>query len=108
MLAALKESMPKEVSWIAPDGGLNIWVRLPSVVYSVPLLVAARERGVMFAPASHFMPGRKDAAAFRLSFSRSTEKQINNGIAVLGEVVQAALASPTKFGPLAAGFEDLF
>ncbi len=108
MLAALKGNMPKEVSWIAPDGGLSIWVRLPNVLRSVPLLVAARERGVMFAPASLFMPGKKDAPAFRLAFSRCTEKQINKGISILGEVVKEALAQPEKFGPAAAGFDDLF
>jgi len=108
MLTALKNNMPKGVSWITPEGGLSIWVRLPAALRSVPVLVAARERGVMFAPASLFMPGKEDAAAFRLSFSRSTEEQIHQGIYRLGAVVRQALASPEKFGRLAAGFDDLF
>ena len=108
MLAALKERMPEGVSWIVPDGGLSIWVRLPQALRSVPLLVAARERGVMFAPASLFMPGKEDGPAFRLAFSRSTEDEISSGIGLLGEVISEALSQPERFGQLAAGFDDLF
>ncbi|MCH7472117.1 PLP-dependent aminotransferase family protein [bacterium] len=108
MLVALKQHMPPEVSWITAAGGLSVWVRLPQPIMSMPLLILAREAGVQFAPASLFMPGKRDAPALRLSFSRSTEEEIKSGIKVLASLIRDGLNQPEKLEQLSASFADLF
>jgi DNA-binding transcriptional MocR family regulator len=106
MLAALKRQMPEGVSWIEPSGGLSIWVRLPRGMQSVPLLMLCREEGLSFAPASLFMPGKADAAALRLSFSRADEQRIDAGVQVLGSILGGVLENPDKLERLSTSYQD--
>ncbi len=106
MLASLKEHMPAGVAWAEPPGGLNIWVKLPSQIMSAPLLKLCREEGVDFAPAPLFMPGRKDAPALRLSFSKTTSEEITAGVRVLGSVISDVLDHPGKLAQLSASYRD--
>jgi DNA-binding transcriptional MocR family regulator len=107
MLGALKQHMPDGVSWIEPAGGLSVWVRLPQQIQSAPLLMLCREAGLAFAPASLFMPGKRDSAALRLSFSRAAEPEIDRGVGILGGVLSEVLDNPQKLAKLSASYEDL-
>lgn len=107
MLTALKRQMPEGVSWIEPPGGLSVWVRLPRGVQSVPLLMLCRDEGLSFAPASLFMPGKADAAALRLSFSRADEQQIGEGVQTLASVLGGVLDNPEKLARLSTSYQDI-
>jgi DNA-binding transcriptional MocR family regulator len=106
MLTALKQHMPEGVSWIEPPGGLSVWVRLPKQILSVPLLLVCREAGLSFAPASLFMPGKRDGPALRLSFSRTNDLEIDSGVKILGSVLQDVLDNPDKLAQLSASYQD--
>ncbi len=106
LLAALKQHMPRGVSWNEPPGGMNVWVKLPAGILSAPLLMLCREKGVDFAPAPLFTPERRDAPALRLSFTRNTAEQLTEGVRILGEVVAGALSNPRELRQLSAEYQD--
>ena len=106
MVTALKQHMPAGVSWNEPPGGMSIWVRLPRRIMSAPLLRLCGKEGISFAPAPLFMPGRRDAPALRLSFSRASTNDIEAGVKLLGMVLDDVLEHPEQLDQVNAGYED--
>ena len=94
MLAALDRYMPVEegVSWTKPDGGLFLWVRLPEEVDTEEMLPRALERNVAYVIGNAFYVGKGEKNTMRLSFSNATEKEIDEGIKRLAEVVCEEIA----------------
>jgi 2-aminoadipate transaminase len=85
-IEALERSMPEEVRWSTPEGGMCVWVTLPPGLDAVELLVRARERGVIFAPGRLFYLEHAQPNTLRLGFSELNERRIARGIRVLGEL----------------------
>ena len=90
MMAALKREMPAGVSWTRPIGGFFIWLTGPAGTDTQALARAAREARVAFVPGAPFYPDGRGQRELRLSFSRVTEPDIDEGIRRL-----AALFPPT-------------
>ncbi|MTH98645.1 PLP-dependent aminotransferase family protein [Roseibium sp. RKSG952] len=89
MLAALEEYLPKEVQWTKPEGGMFVWITLPSGMDGADLLSRALETvKVAFVPGQAFFPDETGANTIRLSFSNSDEDTIREGIRRLGEVLR--------------------
>ncbi len=88
MLKSLKATMPEEVHWTDPDGGFFVWVDLPEGVSATDLAAATREKGVEFLPgtACHFHGGGDHT--LRLSYSFANEAQIEQGIAILADLIR--------------------
>lgn len=96
MMAALQQHMAGlDVQWNAPVGGMFVWLRLPDDgkggLDAQALLPKAVEAGMAFVPGAPFYAAEPDARTLRLSFVTSTPKQIERGMAALGQVVRAAL-----------------
>ncbi|MGD6779937.1 PLP-dependent aminotransferase family protein [Sutcliffiella horikoshii] len=91
MLAALQKYLPENVSWFVPKGGYFVWVKIPGVD-TEKLLSKATEAGVSFLPGKYFFLDQTEGEEYlRLSFSYESEKNIEKGIQVLGDVVQSFL-----------------
>jgi 2-aminoadipate transaminase len=86
MLAALTRYLPPEVTWSHPEGGLFIWVTLPSSMDSKELLQKAMLNLVAYVPGSPFYANGDGFHTLRLNFSYPTVDQIEEGIRRLGEV----------------------
>jgi 2-aminoadipate transaminase len=91
MLKTLNATMPDRVKWTDPDGGFFVWVDLPDGVSATKLAAAAREQGVEFLPgtACHFHGGGDQT--LRLSYSFADEAQIEQGIAILADLIRAQM-----------------
>ncbi|HUN45974.1 MAG TPA: PLP-dependent aminotransferase family protein, partial [Stellaceae bacterium] len=88
MLAALERHMPGDAQWTRPEGGLFVWVTLPEGLDGADLLArAVREIRVAFVPGKAFFGENARANTIRLSFSLSSEQEIETGIARLGQLV---------------------
>lgn len=91
MLAALSKEMPAGVEWNQPEGGMFLWVKLPTVngktMSAVELLPVAVEHNVAFVPGAPFYSHNPDPATLRLSFVTASEEQINTGIALLAKAI---------------------
>ena len=91
MLQALENYFPAEATWTIPNGGLFLWVQLPSEINLVTLAHQAWSENVFIYPGMPFFPGQKGYNALRLNFSHSAET-IDRGIAILGKLLKKHLA----------------
>ena len=93
MLAALPEHFPADATWTHPEGGFYVWVTLPEWVDAQALLAAAVERRVAYVPGTAFYADGTGQNRMRLAFCYPTERDIEEGIRRLGELLadEAAL-----------------
>ena len=90
MLSALQEHMPEGVEWTRPEGGMFVWLTLPSDFNGADLLSRALETvKVAFVPGQAFFPDGSGANTIRLSFSNSDAATIREGVQRLGQVLRS-------------------
>lgn len=85
-LEALERSLPPGSYWTRPEGGLNLWVTLPTDLDADKLLDLVQRAGVSYLPGSVFAVSRPATNAFRLSFGGCAPEQIRAGIEILGTI----------------------
>ncbi len=88
---AITRDFPAEAVCHYPEGGMSVWVELPAGLDAAELLVKAQDRGVIFAPSRYFYFQQPELNAFRLCFTSVSNEQIERGVAVLGELLQAEI-----------------
>lgn len=88
MLDALSRHMPKGVEWSKPEGGLFLWVKLPRKMSASELFPKAVEKKVAYVVGSAFHCDGKGQNTMRLNFSFPTEKQIDEGIQRLANMIK--------------------
>jgi 2-aminoadipate transaminase len=76
---ALRAHMPAGVTWTVPTGGFFTWLHVPGVD-TTQLAAGARQRDVAFVPGASFFAERVEHDYLRLSFSRISEPDIDEGI----------------------------
>ena len=86
--AAVEAHFPEEARCFYPEGGMSVWVTLPTGLNSMDLLAKARERGVIFAPSRYFYFHEAQDNALRLCFSALSLEEIGKGIQILGDVLR--------------------
>lgn len=90
--AALAEALPAGARIGHPTGGSSVWVELPHDVDGSALAVAARERGIAYAPGEAFRLEGDGPPCLLLSFAVESPDAIQRGVAELGRLVHAAQA----------------
>lgn len=91
MLAALDKHLHGEVSWTRPDGGMSLWLRLPSGCSARDLLAYAEREGTAFTSGDVFFLSGDRQEYMRLSFVQIEEKKIEEGIARLAKAIRLYL-----------------
>jgi 2-aminoadipate transaminase len=91
MEEALEKHMPEGTSWTHPEGGMSLWVTLPSGFDAGELLIHARERGILFLPGRYFYSQQPRPNSLRLGFSSVDEKRIAVGVEKLAALLQLEL-----------------
>ena len=90
MVSLLEKYMPEGVSWTCPEGGLFLWLTLPSAVDTVALYDRALSAGVAYVAGSFFYPDGSHRNTMRLNFSFIDEAKMEPGIRLLASLVQEA------------------
>ena len=90
MLEELR-AFPEGTRSTRPEGGLFVWVELPSGIDAKELLEQAVARHVAYVPGTHFYCDGGHENTLRLNFSNSTIPQIHEGMAVLRELIEQAI-----------------
>ncbi|MGJ8562533.1 MAG: PLP-dependent aminotransferase family protein [Alphaproteobacteria bacterium] len=92
MIAAMREHLPENITFLEPDGGMFVWVTLPEGSDAAMLLSASMETAkVAFIPGAPFFPQAEDGKRHcRFSFSGGTEEQITDGIKRFGAFISKA------------------
>ncbi|MBI5267507.1 MAG: PLP-dependent aminotransferase family protein [candidate division Zixibacteria bacterium] len=88
MLRALEARFPTEVKWTKPEGGLFLWLELPSHMSAKELFPIAVERKVAYVYGSPFFANGGGENTMRLNFSCATMAEIDEGIMRLGQLVK--------------------
>jgi 2-aminoadipate transaminase len=91
MEEALEKHMPDGTSWTHPEGGMSLWVTLPSGFDAGELLIHARERGILFLPGRYFYSQQPKPNTLRLGFAAVDEKRIAQGIEKLAQLLESEL-----------------
>lgn len=90
MHAALQRHFHANADWELPAGGLFFWVRLNQQLDTRHLLSKALDRNIAFMPGEAFFANPNDTSScLRLNFSHAKPEQIDYGIGVLADVLQA-------------------
>jgi len=87
MVNCLKKYMPKEVKWTEPQGGLFLFVTLPTHLDADIIFKKAIEKNVAFVAGSTFFSNDSGHNTMRLNFSFSNSKEIESGIQRLSRVI---------------------
>jgi 2-aminoadipate transaminase len=95
-LDACRRCLPAGTRWTRPEGGMNVWVRLPDPLDAAELLPRTQKEGVAYLPGRYFAVSRQDAGALRLSFAGLPPDQIRSGLAVLGRIFAAELENASR------------
>lgn len=91
MLEALRENFPPKVKWTSPQGGLFLWVELPSGVDASALLPEVVKEKVAYVPGSAFYPNGGGENTLRLNFSNASPQLIQEGMKRLAKVFSAKI-----------------
>lgn len=70
------------------DGGLHLFIELKNHIDSRRILKCCSEKGVVFSPGDVFYTDGSGKNTFRLGFSRLKEKEIEEGIKIIGETLK--------------------
>lgn len=89
----LSQQMPNGVSWIIPEGGLNIWISLPTWIDSNIILLEAKKQNLSFLPGSTCYPIEQENNHLRISYSYMNEQLLKQGITILCNILQKEIAS---------------
>ncbi|MCS6952793.1 MAG: PLP-dependent aminotransferase family protein [Bryobacterales bacterium] len=102
VLAACRKHLPPGTFWTRPQGGMNLWVRLPEPLDAAELLPRARQEQVTYLPGKFFEVSRPQGNGLRISFAAVAPAAIRTGIAVLGRIFQAEMDRARAAGRLNA------
>jgi len=94
MLDAMARHFPSQVHWNRPEGGMFIWVTLPPGMDSQALLAEAIARNVAFVPGAPFFAAEPRHDTLRLSFVTVPAERIEQGIAILGQLLHESITAP--------------
>jgi len=89
-----KEIMEEELAvtdwkWTSPQGGLNLWVKLPDELSTELLLTKSIEQSISFVPGQVCDPLKQRSSWIRLSYGYANEKQLSEGIKKFVGVAQS-------------------
>jgi 2-aminoadipate transaminase len=95
-LDACGAKLPPGTRFTRPEGGMNVWVKLPEPLDAADLAARAEREGVSFLPGRHFAVStshthRPHTNELRLSFAGLDPRQINTGLSVLGRIFRTEL-----------------
>jgi len=95
-LEACAMYLPAGTRWTRPEGGMNVWVRLPDPLDAGELLARAQRDGVAYMPGRYFAVSRLEPGTLRLSFAGLTPQQIRSGLGILGRTVASELQNAAR------------
>jgi 2-aminoadipate transaminase len=91
VIAACESHLPAGTRSTRPQGGMNLWVRLPEPLDASELLARAQREGVTYLPGRYFAVNRPEPGSLRLSFAGVAPADIEKGVKILGQIFSSEL-----------------
>lgn len=92
MISAIEKYFPEEVDFTRPEGGMFLWVTLPSGLSAMDLFNLSIKEKVAFVPGEAFYTENPQKNTLRLNFSNSDEEQIKEGMKRLAICIQEVMS----------------
>ncbi len=100
VLESCERFLPAGCRFTRPEGGMNLWVELPTPLVAEELLEAAEEQGVSFLPGEYFSLRRSDRRHLRISFGGLSPEAIVRGISIIGTIAREQISAHQARAPL--------
>lgn len=94
MIEMIKLYFPEEIAYTNPNGGMFIWLTLPSYMDGNALLDDAFLAKVAFVPGENFFLNKEKKNTIRLNFSNSNSTEMEEGIKRLGKLFYKWMCNP--------------
>jgi DNA-binding transcriptional MocR family regulator len=91
-LEGCAQNLPDGSEYTRPEGGMNVWVRLPEPLDAAELAARALRENISFLPGRYFAVSRAHPHSLRLSFIGLNPDQIQLGLSVLGTIIESELS----------------
>jgi 2-aminoadipate transaminase len=91
VLDACARHLPEGARFTRPQGGMNLWVRLPAPLDAGELLPRAQRENVAYLPGKYFAISKFEPGGLRLSFAGLDPDEIEKGLAILGDIFSREL-----------------
>lgn len=91
LTTAIEKAFPANTRITRPQGGLALWVELPTPINGVRLQREALANGIHVLPGIMFSTGKKYRNCLRLAYGQSWSKKTEAAVAVLGKLAAAHL-----------------
>lgn len=92
ILNACARNLPAGSVYTRPEGGMNLWVTLPTDLDASALCKPAEQAGVSYLPGKAFEVSGDHSRSLRLSFAGLTPEHIEEGLRRLGKLFNSAQA----------------
>lgn len=97
MLSCMEKYFPAGVNWTVPQGGFFIWVTFPVHIHTRELLFKSIEqKRVAYVDGGGFFVNGNGKNTARFSYSEATEREVEEGIARLGELLNEELGGSRR------------
>jgi DNA-binding transcriptional MocR family regulator len=84
VLEGCARELPSGSEYTRPQGGMNVWIKLPEAMDASDLAIRAARESVSFLPGKYFAVSRPQTSSLRLSFAGLEPAKIAWGMQVLG------------------------
>lgn len=74
--------------FMQPNGGLNLWIKLPEDVKASSLHEQSKQQKVLITPGTVFLKGNDGESHIRISFAGVDVPDITKGLAIIGNVME--------------------
>jgi len=91
MASAVKRFFPQGTTVSQPTGGYVLWVELPEQVDSMQLYHSALQNKITIGPGYMFSTNDRYKNFIRLNYSYPWTAEIENGVKILGKLIEASL-----------------
>jgi 2-aminoadipate transaminase len=88
MISCFRKYMPEDVTWTEPEGGLFLFVTLPTYIDADVIFKKAIEKNVAFVSGSTFFCNDSGRNTMRINFSFSNNDEIEEGVKRLAGVIR--------------------
>ncbi|WP_151735873.1 PLP-dependent aminotransferase family protein ['Paenibacillus yunnanensis' Narsing Rao et al. 2020] len=92
----LKQYAPPGVEWAPPEGGLNLWLKLPAAINIRELHGLAEREGVSFLPGEVCQAGDQASPYIRLCYSQMPEAEMVQGLTQFLQLLARQLGSSNR------------
>lgn len=85
----MEQHLKPLITWNKFEGGLFAWCTLPKEIDMMEFVNKALERHVCVVPGTAFLTDENEpCSSFRINYSTPTDKQVTEGIRILGEIAR--------------------